>query len=72
MIEEIHSELTEEVTGLINQALQRIDESPPEETVGMAVAFMVATDLIGVENAHKVSFGEFYELFALIFRNITA
>jgi len=67
--EEKLEEIQGEINDLIADALQRIEDSPPEDTIGMAVAFMVATDLIGMEPG--LTFHNFFKLFSELYRNLT-
>lgn len=68
--EEHIAAVAEEIDALINQALERIVASPPEDTVGLAVAVQVGIDLLG-EDAANVTVAQFFPLFAALYRNVT-
>lgn len=61
-----------ELIALIADALDRISVSEPDDVVAMAAALMVAVDAIGPDAMHTSTAAELFDVFAMIFRYLTA
>lgn len=59
-----------ELRSYINQAVERVADSPPEDTVAMLVAFMALVDLL-VDEAHTTTLAEFLTIHFELFSSLT-
>lgn len=59
-----------ELKKYINEALERVADSPPDHTVAMVVSFMALMDFLG-EEVHHTTVADFFIIFTALFRQLT-